>query len=394
MNAASRTEQPSENAPRAPMTIEQLIDSARAAGVEGESFQRWCDRSEIFESIGALDVPTLRTAGDRCQAAYTEGRTSTWMIRWTDAHPAYDTFGTRSLESHEWGGKILRKVAIDPAHLDYQCSRYGSGLHCVWGRDPREEERERNERIARERIEREARETKRATGLETLRQLTNDDLDAIGEDDPARDGFVRYETLGVTSHDVQVERSHRQDAIEEADRAARWAKCRAMVPDGCVLVCDATPGERGQFGWIPGRESRVYFGIKVIETRGTRPDPDGCPVWDSKHARGAADLGSLAIVCADVERGVLRVASPADVPPEKVLDRIGHDQLAKIQRIEVPANEQGTGVKVGRTVWIGRPRFADGSLCLDANGRKVTHKATLRYAYEAAARSREGKVAP
>src|ERR1700744_4961641 len=53
-------------------------------------------------------------------------------IRYTTAPAAYDGFGTREIDAdagRDHRGQVVRKVAIEAQHLDWQERRYGSGLH-------------------------------------------------------------------------------------------------------------------------------------------------------------------------------------------------------------------------------------------------------------------------
>jgi len=60
-------------------------------------------------------------------------------IRYTTAPSAYDGFGTKTLElKWVWQSKLngntkpVRKVVINPEHLQWQTMRYGSGMHPTW----------------------------------------------------------------------------------------------------------------------------------------------------------------------------------------------------------------------------------------------------------------------
>lgn len=55
------------------------------------------------------------------------------MIHYTDAPEAYDGFGTRTLLTTRVRGQVsnnpIRKVSIDPDHLEWQQGRYMSGMY-------------------------------------------------------------------------------------------------------------------------------------------------------------------------------------------------------------------------------------------------------------------------
>lgn len=57
---------------------------------------------------------------------------------------------------------------------------------------------------------------------------------------------------------------------------------------------------------------------------------------------GYHTAGSLEYVVAQIDAKILRVATLADVPPRAVLDRVGHERLAKVMRVEVN----------GRALWV------------------------------------------
>lgn len=55
-----------------------------------------------------------------------------WIIGFTTAPEAYDSFGTATLRDPAGSdnrGYPLRKVAIRPDHFEWQATRYASGLH-------------------------------------------------------------------------------------------------------------------------------------------------------------------------------------------------------------------------------------------------------------------------
>jgi hypothetical protein len=71
------------------------------------------------------------------------------------------------------------------------------------------------------------------------------------------------------------------------------------------------------------------------------------------------------------------VVGAGEVPPEPVVRRIGHERYASIVRSEV----------AGKTVWIGRPRFATTPIVLDDAGHIVRAKGARSVALAAYARA-------
>ena len=57
----------------------------------------------------------------------------TGLIRYTTAPEAYDGFGTRTARvAGDDGGKPIRMVLIESDALQWQDTRYASGMHCCW----------------------------------------------------------------------------------------------------------------------------------------------------------------------------------------------------------------------------------------------------------------------
>lgn len=55
-----------------------------------------------------------------------------YKVRYTSAPEAYDGFGTHTTDTEvavDHRGRVLRKAAIDPEHLNWQSMRYSSGLY-------------------------------------------------------------------------------------------------------------------------------------------------------------------------------------------------------------------------------------------------------------------------
>jgi hypothetical protein len=53
----------------------------------------------------------------------------TYQLFLTNAPEKFDGFGTTTLEDHTFGEKVQRFVMIPINHLDWQLSRYSSGMH-------------------------------------------------------------------------------------------------------------------------------------------------------------------------------------------------------------------------------------------------------------------------
>lgn len=346
-----------------------IINLAREAGASGVSWNDWTFSDEVQALIDAHDGPRGRLIRE-CERAYNEGRherlRKTWVTVWTTASEDYDSFGTETVSrAGQWRGKELREVVVDPHHENYQRDRYGSGLHGSWREDPRVEERREEERRAEERAAHEVRETKRAGGLVWLASLSEAELDRVADGD--QDNRIEAHCLGWTH--VREEKKRRQELREKRERSQAWEKCRPMIPADCVLVDDGDEGgysEAGGYAYRrPRRDARVFYEIRVVEVE---QDAERSYVM---HGRDS--LGSVADVAYQIESGRLRVAAPPDVPPKKVLDRIGHDQLKEIQRLEVG----------GRVVWVGRARFSYEQMILDDQGRLVRARAVVAEALRA-----------
>jgi hypothetical protein len=341
------------------------IELVRALAQSGMAWDEITFRDDLEALIGQH----VEAGGPRgrlirqCEAAYTEGHREhlrkTWVTRWTTAPSDYDWFGTATVaDAGTWCGKPLREVLIDPHELRGQEERYGSGLHGSWAEDPNVEEARAQARYATEQAERAAREAKQAEGIAWLSTLSETELDRVTDGD-MDDCLDRY-GIGWTA--VRAERDKRAQARAERKRSEAWAHCRPLIPDDCALVDDGDPGgyyEACGFGYRrPRRDARVYYGIRVVEVE---RDAERSYVQHS----GRDSLGSVADVAHMLGNGRLRVAQPSEVPPQKVLDRIGHDQLGEIKRLDV----------AGRVVWVGRARFSYEPLILDENGRIVRAKA-------------------
>jgi hypothetical protein len=265
----------------------------------------------------------------------------------------YDSFGTTSEPAGDWRGKELRKVLINPGFVGFHEGRYGSGLHGCWAADPRIEERELKERSARWRADDERRAAARAAGLEWLTSVTDAELEALKSED--------VEAHGIGSADLRAELERRRSARADAERRATWERCRALVPDGAILVDDGSPPVRGSWGGtvMPGREPHVYYNVRVWEHWQKDADLAGVTT-ESRES-----VGTLAMVAEWLASGRLRIVAADDVPPAPVTARIGHAVYRDIRRVQVG----------DRVVWVGRARFASEFLVLDERGRIVRSKA-------------------
>jgi hypothetical protein len=354
--------------------------AARAAGVNGVDWMTWTAADEAQNAVAELDaMGALGSADlDPVQRAHEQGMaehllTSGWSVRWTTAPSVYDSFGTIELEVHPdaWYGKTLRKVLIDPNHVGWHELRYGSGLHACTPDDPRIEEARYREQRAKEDAEAKAHEAAHAAGLAWLTGLS--DADFVGVDGEATPGVTLYEARGLATADVRVERERRRQAVADRERAEKWARCLALVPDGCTLVDDGDLGGLSEVGGYafrrPRRDSAVYYNVSV-------------PRWREDADRAELHLGSqswaLAEVAANVEAGRLRVALDGEVPPKPVLDRIGHDRLQGVKRYEVD----------GKTVWVDHSYAWTSPLVLDAAGRMVRKRTTASAALDLYKRDR------
>jgi hypothetical protein len=340
-------------------TAVMIADLARAAGARGDTWARWtseCDEAQDF--ICSADNAASDAAIKEWEAAHRAGMiehmtASGWVQRWTTAPEAYDGFGTETVEAcGTWQGHALRRAAIDPAYLNWQADRYGSGAHGTWEEDPRLEEQRRAEQRERWRIEDEARAARRAAGLEWLRTATIDEIDAAQDADD-------IESRGLAYMDVRDERNRRLAEMTERERVEEIAQARESVRPGSNLIDDGTPGIRGVYGWIAGRPPTVHYAIE--EHGWGNQSADEIMIRDSKHD----EIGSLAMVARRLREGDLRIATDADaLPPEPVLRRFGLERRADVRRVEVR----------GRALWVARERFGTGLVILDERGRVARGK--------------------
>ena len=163
----------------------------------------------------------------------------------------------------------------------------------------------------------------RERGVAWLTTLSDDALKALYADDAACDG------AGVGYSDLRAESKARGERDAAVARRAEWDACRALVPNGCILV---DPGFcSNEFGGR-SRPPNVHYGVRVFSWGG----PHGAE--DASTAVVAAtrgDVGKLQDVAGRVREGSLRVAAPGDVPPEPVLKRFGYDQLGQVRQVDL-----------------------------------------------------------
>lgn len=347
------------------MSNAALIEAARKAGAEGMSFSEFSSLDSTIEAATsldpeALDVPALEVAHAEGVREY---RAKTWVSCWTTASERYDNFGTATVEGpYAWRGKELRRVIMHPAHANQQRARYASGLCGDWDEDPRIEEGRIRERIKHERQERDALAKRREDGLLWLSTLSDDEV--IGWDAaPDRDGELVSRCLTWSDH--KAEEKKRRAARAAAERAAEWARCRALVPDGATLIDEGTPGFHGTYGWVPGRPKDAWRSIKVEPHYAYKDDAEQARVVGEGPTPAGTYVGSLAYVACLIEKGKMRLARPDEhVPPRKVVERIGC-AWDDVLRFEVPG---------GGHVWLGRPIGSVESMVLDDDAKVVRSK--------------------
>lgn len=341
---------------------------ARAAGRAGMAYDDWTGSEELYAALEAYDAAGARFDTRACEAAFREGRreyrlAGGWRRIWTTAPEAYDQFGTTTVEAcGMYGHKPLRCVLVDPAHAEYQMGRYGSGLHGSWDEDPREREARWEAARRAEEQEREDRARRRAEGLEWLKTadvdtiLEGDDVDALG-------------SRCLEWSDLRAEQRRRREEREASERAEKWARYRATFSDGATLIDNGTPGYRGYYGWIRGRDPDAWRSCVVKPHYAKADDPDEALVV----AEGGVDVGTLEYVADKLAAGEFRVAAVGEhVPPRAVLKRVG------CLYTEVIRAELG-----GQVAWVGKPQFGSEPLILDEEG-KVVRKKALREAALAA----------
>lgn len=355
------------------MTSALLLTLARAAGAADVSWAEWqcSDEVQALVDAGTVHGRDIRAAQEAYREGVREHRIAGgWLIRWTTANEDYDTFGTETVEAcGDYHGKPLRRVIMDPHHATYQADRYGSGLHPTWEEDPRVLDAAAKARADEHTRYLAERDAKRAAGLDWLKTATDAELE----------DFDVVEAHGVGYTDVRAERKRRVDAAEETKRAADWERCLAVIPEGCIIFDPGTEGFRGTYGWISGRPTHVYYNVRIV-----RGWPD---TVENANVIGAAVNGGNAGSVEDVAGFLaqapgakdtggfplrsMRIVDASEVPPRPVVERIGHEHVLKIRRVEA----------AGRVVWVGRPTFGE-VLVLDEKGRLVRAQKVIKAIFE------------
>ena len=339
------------------MSPADLLILARAAGAAGRSWADWqCgDDVQAFADADGFEGQPGRLLIQACEKAFAEGVrehriNGGWIVAWTTAPDDYDSMGTETIPpadgtatddaatEGDYHGKPLRRVMMDPKHAGYQADRYSSGLHPTWTEDPRIVDAAAAERAAKTLADEKTRQASRDRGREWLKRATDAELEAADATTEDEHGFF--------TTDLREERARREQAAKEAARAAEWARCLAIVPEGCTIVDHGCDAVRGQFGV----EGAFH---------------DSSP--------GSTNAGSLAYVADWLTKGEadgftkkLEIVPVDSVPPRPVLERIGHEHLKDIRRVEA----------AGRVVWIGRPTFGE-TMVLDEKGHIVRAKKVL-----------------
>ena len=139
-------------------------------------------------------------------------------------------------------------------------------------------------------------------------------------------------------------------------RHVEWKRCMAILSAGMILVDDnSDEGEidEGYYNWRgPRRNIKVHYYICVCNRfRGN--DARYSQVWTKKET-----IGSVTDIANMIESGRLRIVKPEEVPPELVLDRIGHSQLYNVRCYEIN----------GMAVWVGRQQSTNELMVLDVSG--------------------------
>lgn len=341
------------------MSNAALIEAARKAGAKGMSFTDFSALDSTVDAAISIDPGLIDFRA--IEAAHAEGlrehRAKTWVSCWTTASERYDFLGTHTVEGpFPWEGKELRRVLMHPEYADQQRSRYWSGLCGDWDEDPRVTEARVRWGVLSARVERFVLAVRVACGAAWLASLTDTELEDLDED--VADELVRG--FGIRWDDLRDERRCRSAAKESAERAAEWARCRALVPDGATLIDVGKPSSRDRYGLIPGRDPDAWRSIKVEPHYAFPDDAEGGRVV----GEGGVFVGSLANVAGRITAGEMRLARPDEhVPPRAVVDRVGQPWN------EILRHEEG-----GRVAWVGRPIFASDPLVLDDAGKIVRAK--------------------
>lgn len=338
------------------MTAHDIERIAREMGASGRAWNDFASDDATQDFVTTHDnapdayVETWKAAFNVGEVEYLTAQG--WISQWTTAPDDYDCFGTVTAEQcGDWHGKPLRRILSHPHHAGYQASRNSSGNHPTWSVDPRIEEREATERRERWQLEDAARATRRETGLAWLATASEDEIEEAKERD-------EVESRGLKYVELRDEIKRREAVLAETERAAEWDRCRAAFEDGVIIVDEGTPGYRGTWGWVAGRPTHIYYGVRLTG--------DWRKVADEAVVEGASrdNAGSLAMVADSLACGRMRVVAENDVPPEPVVRRIGHERWKTIVRAEV----------AGRVVWVGRVSSWSEPLVLDSAGKIVRAK--------------------
>lgn len=276
---------------------------------------------------------------------------------WTTAPEAYDSGGTETVKTGgDFHGKTLRRVLIEPRSFEYQTMRYGSGLHGSWGEDPRAHEARIRETAERERAQREEDAARRAAGLAWLTTAPHTAVEDADEN------WDAWQARGLTTEDARAERKRRKAEEDASVKAAEWARCAALIPEGSALIDEGTKGFRSSYGgWITGQPADAWASVRIVTGW-----PPNDPEVASLVGEGDVAIGSLTVVAQRITEGRVRVATPEEasrIPPPPILKRLGHREWKAVHRVEVE----------GRTVWVGRAHFGE-CMVLDADGKLVRAK--------------------
>ena len=341
----------------------RAISGAVAAARAGTSLTDWVESEfmAIEDEAFAAGAPlTLDT--DAITRAYESALRESWQVRWTTAPVEYDGMGTVDAEAcGTWRGRALRRVVIDPRHLDWQEHRYLSGLEACWAEDPCAADARAEGVLTALADSRRANAERTERGRAWLATASPDEIDTACEAD------TLGSTYGLTYADVRAERTRRADAALRADHEAARASALEVVTIGCTLVDDGAPARRTAYGAIPARPSRVYYAIGWTPISPTT-DPEVAVLQSSDRT----SVGSLAHVARQIRAGVLRVVDPATLPPEPVLRRVGHDRLAELH--------------AAGSLWVHRAPWGGTDTVYDARGRKVRGLAARSAAADVARR--------
>jgi hypothetical protein len=322
--------------------------------------------SDEVQDIIMVSTPT-DAEQDAMEQAFKEGQRSVAIangrIVWTTAPKDYDGGGAIELEVlGDYFGRPLRKIAVDPEDYQWQIGRYASGTYGVWNQDPLEEERRYREAQANRDAERAAAEAKHKAGLEWLRTASETEL---------ADEDLCWER-GCKWQDVRDEKQRRREAAEISSRASAWERAASLIPEGATLIDEGEYIRPTMPGMRPiQRPARVHYNVSIV--RGWPADDVERAEVHESTGRGTKAFGTLAHIAGMISKGQIRIAQPGEVPPRAVVERIGHEQIKNIRRLEA----------AGKVVWGGRPLFGSEVLILDDSGKLVRAKKVLEAAHAA-----------